>query len=165
MGTYTELNCAFALCKNTPQQIVDLLLYMTGQSGTEPESLPPRPFFGDTRWDHMLRGASAFFEGDACSTVRFDEYSGKYRVTIRCNFKNYDDEIEKFIAWVTPYIDALQGDFLGYSRAETTEVPTLLYHPALFITPQIPEDVLAGAANDTDAWVEATQQRALENEK
>ena len=165
MGTYTELNCAFSLYKDTPQHIVDTLRYMTGQSGTEPDKLPSHPLFGDTGWNGMLRGSSSYFDGDTHSTVRLDETDGKYHVTIRCNFKNYDDEIAKFIAWATPYIDALAGDFLGYSRSETTEVPTLLYQPALFITPRIPEDVLGGTAVDTEAWVEVTQQVALEGEK
>jgi len=163
---YTELVCAFSLTKGTPQHVVDTLLYMTGQSSAEPETLPPHPFFGDTRWDHMLRGGSAYFDGDPHSTVRVDEYSGKHRVTIRCNFKNYDGELEKFIDWLTPHIDALPGDFVGYKRYEDTDVPTLLYHPGIFITPQIPEDFLAGAAIDTDAWVEATRQPcALEGKK
>jgi len=156
---YTELNCAFALSKNTPQQIVDLLLYMTGQSSTEPATLPPHPLFGDTRWDSMLRGASAYFDGDSHSTVRLDEFSGKHRVTIRCNFKNYDDEIRRFIDWITPHIDSLPGDFIGYTRYEDTELPTLLYHPRLFITPQIPEEIFGAAAREVDWWTTATPHR------
>jgi hypothetical protein len=151
MGMYTELNCAFALSKNTPGQIINILLYMTGQSSTEPETIPPHPLFGDTRWNHMLRGASAYFDGEPHSMVRLDEFSDKHRVTIRCNFKNYDDELEKFIDWITPHIDALPGDFLGYKRYEDTEMPTLLYHPGLFITPLISEEILSEAAMET-AW-------------
>jgi hypothetical protein len=115
MGTYTELVCAFAVDRNTPRQIIDILLYMTGQSDTAPKEFPEHPLFGETRWDYMLQGGSVFFDGDAHSTVRLEESDGQYRVTIRCNFENYDDEIVKFIAWVTPYIDALRGDFLGYA--------------------------------------------------
>jgi hypothetical protein len=142
---YTELNCAFSLSKNTPQQIVDILLHMTGQSRTAPDELPPHPLFGDTRWDYMLQSSSVYFDGDPHSAIRLDEIDGQHRVTIRCNFKNYDDEITKFIDWITPYIDALPGDFIGYSRYEDTEVPTLLYHPRLFITPQIPEEIYGNA--------------------
>jgi len=153
MGNYTELNCAFSLSKHTPQHIADILLYMTGQSLTRPDEIPPHSLFGDTTWDYMLKSASAYFDGDAHSTVRLDESSGKHRVTIRCNFKNYDDEITKFIDWITPYIDALRGDFIGYSRYEDTEVPTLLYHPRMFITPQIPEEIFENAVVDgSDCW-------------
>jgi hypothetical protein len=142
MGTYTELVCAFALHTNTPHRTLDLLLYMTGLSDAEPSELPDHPLFNQTRWAQMLQSDSVFFEGDARSVLRLEEFDGQHRVTIRCNFKNYDDEIAKFIDWITPCVDALPGDFLGYSRAETTEVPTLLFHPALFITPQIPEGCL-----------------------
>jgi hypothetical protein len=141
MGMYTELNCAFLLSKNAPRQIVDILLYMTGQCLTEPADLPPHPLFGDTRWESMLTGSSAYFNGDPHSIISLDEFSDSHRVTIRCNFKNYDNEIAKFLDWITPYIDALPGDFIGYSRYEDTEVPTLLYHPGLCITPQIPEEI------------------------
>jgi hypothetical protein len=154
MGMYTELNCAFSLSKDTPPQIVEVLLYMTGQSPTEPAELPPHPLFGDTRWDGMLTSSSAYFDGEPHSTVRLDEIDGQHRVTIRSNFKNYDDEITKFIDWITPYIDALPGDFIGYSRYEDTEIPTLLYHPRIFITPQIPEEIFGNAAGGAD-WRES----------
>jgi hypothetical protein len=155
MGMYTELNCAFSLNRNTPPQIVEILLYMTGQSPTEPAELPPHPLFGATRWEGMLTGSSAYFDGDPHSAVSLNETSGKHHVTIRCNFKNYDDEITKFIDWMTPYIDALPGDFIGYSRYEDTEIPTLLYHPRLFITPEIPREIFADAAVGSDWWKSA----------
>ena len=146
MGTYTELNCAFSLHGETPQHVVETLLYMTGQSETEPDSLPPHPLFGDTRWDGMLSGSSSYFGADPHSTVRRNEINGKYHVTIRCNFKDYDGEIEKFIDWITPHIQALPGDFIGYKRSDLTEVPTLLYHPRRFFTPNITEEILGEAA-------------------
>jgi hypothetical protein len=155
MGMYTELNCAFSLNKHAPLHIADILLYMTGQSLTAPDELPPHPLFGDTSWEGMLRGSSYYFAGDPHSTLRLDEIDGQYRVTIRLNFKNYDDEITKFIDWITPYIDALPGDFIGYSRYEDTEVPTLLYHPRMFITPQIPEEIFGNAAGDGSDWWES----------
>ena len=146
MGTYTELNCAFSLYKDTPQHIVDTLRYMTGQSATEPDKLPSHPLFGDTGWNGMLRGSSSYFDGDTHSTVRLDETDGKYHVTIRCNFKNYDGEIENFMNWITPHIQALPGDFIGYTRSDLTEVPTLLYYPRRSFTPQVPEEILGELA-------------------
>jgi hypothetical protein len=152
---YTELNCAFSLSTDTPPQILEILLYMTGQSSTEPAELPPHPLFVAARWNGMLTSSSAYFDGDPHSTVRLDEIGGQYRVTIRCNFKNYDDEITKFIDWITSHIDALSGDFIGYSRYEDAEVPTLPYHPRLFITPQIPEKTFAGATEGSEWWESA----------
>lgn len=166
MGTYTELVCAFALRENTSPQVIDTLLYMTGQSDIEPAELPRHPLFSTAGWDGMLRSSSSYFKGDAHSTVRLDQLRGRYHVTIRCNFKNYDDELLKFMDWLSDYRHALAGDFLGYSRDETTQVPTLMYVPDIFITPNIPEDELAGTVIDTDAWVEAGRHpRASESKK
>ena len=146
MGTYTELNCAFSLYKDTPQHIVDTLRYMTGQAETAPVTLPPHPLFGDTRWDGMLSCFSSYFGGDPHSTVRQDEINGKYHITIRCNFKDYDGEIEKFIDWITPHIHALPGDFIGYTQSDLTQIPTLLYYPRRSFTPQVPEEILGEVA-------------------
>lgn len=145
MGTYTDFNCAFSLNQDTPQHVVDALRYMTGESGTEPHKIPPHPLFGETHWNGMLRGSSSYFDGDPHSPVRLDEIGGKYHVTIRCNFKNYDGEIEKFIDWITPHIQALPGDFIGYMLSDLTEIPTLLYHPRRRFTPQVPEEILGEA--------------------
>lgn len=166
MGTYTELVCAFALGGDTPPKIIDVLRYMTGQSDVEPAELPPHPLFNTSGWDGMLRSSSTYINGDAHSTVRIDKFSGKYQVTIRCNFKNYDNELLKFMDWISDYRLSLPGDFLGYSRVETTEVPTLMFAPGILITPDIPQDELTGAFIDTDAYVAGGRRtEASEGEK
>jgi len=91
-----------------------------------------------------------FATSKAQSAVWLDEVDGRYRVLIRSNLKNYDDEIEKFIDWITQYIHAVGGDFLGYSRSETTQVPTLIYCPGIFFTPEVPQKVLA--PHQADGW-------------
>jgi len=138
---YTELNCAFQLGKETPQKIVDILLFMVRVTGVEPVNLPSHTLFSTDRWDSMLITGSVYFKGDTHSTVRLDEDDEQYHVTIRTNFKNYQGEVEKFLEWITPYIDALDGDFIGYSRYEETEVPTLLYYPNRSFTPHVPEEI------------------------
>lgn len=85
---YTELNCALKLIPATPTQVVDTLLFMTGQSSVEPAHHEPHSLFEDTQWSTMLQGSSTYFDGHSHAIVRFDESSGAYRVTIRCNFKN-----------------------------------------------------------------------------
>jgi hypothetical protein len=50
MEKYTELNCAFSLKRHTLDEIVDTLLFMTGQYEAAPEHFPPHPLFGATRW-------------------------------------------------------------------------------------------------------------------
>jgi hypothetical protein len=47
---------------------------------------------------------------------------------IRCNFKNYSNEIKHFCDWIYPYLSKFPGDFLGFTRYEETEMPTLIYY-------------------------------------
>jgi hypothetical protein len=129
MGMYTEINCAFEMKKDTPVEVLNLLKYMVGDVLDEPVYLPDHPLFKTSRWSYVLRCDSYYFDGDSHSTVRLDDISNSYYVTIRSNLKNYDDEIDKFIDWISPNLDKYPGDFIGYKRYEENEVPTLLFHP------------------------------------
>ncbi|MCA1800256.1 MAG: hypothetical protein LC650_03090, partial [Actinobacteria bacterium] len=62
--------------------------------------------------------------GETSSSLNYDDIGGWF-LTIRCNLKDYDDEIEKFIDWITPYTDST--GFVGYKRYEQDEEPTLIY--------------------------------------
>ena len=77
----------------------------------------------------MLLCDSYYFKADTHSTLRYDEISETWFLCVRCNVKNYQNEIEKFVDWILPYCDTLPGDFLGFSRYEETEKPTLIYAP------------------------------------
>jgi hypothetical protein len=144
MGMYTELSCAFELKKETPEQVIEVLRFMVRTKTEMPRPLPDHSFFGTSRWQMMLGSDSYYFKGQAHSTVLFDDAAVAWFVTIRCNFKNYEHEIERFIDWITPHIDAMDGAFLGYCRYEETEVPTLIYHPNRFFKPDVPESVVDG---------------------
>ena len=63
-----------------------------------------------------------YFDGQTDSTIKNDQ--GWY-LTVRCSFKNYDDEIELFLDWLAPYIETY--GFLGYHRYEEFDDPTLIY--------------------------------------
>ncbi|MHB8152850.1 MAG: hypothetical protein ACYDG3_07260 [Bacillati bacterium] len=58
-------------------------------------------------------------------------------MSFRSNLKNYDNEIEQFLAWIQPYIEAHSvsvGDdnffLVGYTRYEEDADPTLIYFGA-----------------------------------
>lgn len=126
MGMYTELNMAVALKGDTPQNIIDILAYMVGDSEEKPET-PDHPLFGDTRWDIMLGCDSYYFDGDTNSVLRKDEGINHYYLTIRSNFKNYGDEIRLFLHFIHPYITDVNNCFIGYFRYEEDAKPTLIY--------------------------------------
>ena len=129
MGMYTELHFNVELKRNVPQDIIQLLEYMVNGGDEWKHSLPDHELFKSDRWNYMLRCDSYYFSADTHSTIRLDSIAKSYFLCIRCNLKNYEDEIESFIDWVMPYIDAYPGDFLGFSRYEETEIPCLIHMP------------------------------------
>jgi hypothetical protein len=50
LSSYTELNLIFALKSDTPEQIVDVLLFMTRQDEKQPKHIPAHPLFETTLW-------------------------------------------------------------------------------------------------------------------
>jgi hypothetical protein len=135
---YTELNCAFSLKRNTPEEIENALLFMTGQEDAEPEQLPKHSLFSGARWREMLRSDGKDSQAPAWLEIAD---SGRYRVSIRCTLTSYDTEISQFIHWMTPYIFARPGDFIGYMRSEDVEPVTLLLYPNRTFTRQLPDEI------------------------
>ena len=126
MGMYTEFHYNAELKQDIPEEVRAVLEFMVGNLDQEP-STPDHPLFAEgTRWRFMLRCDSYYFDADTHSTLRDDRQGGSY-LCIRCNLQNYADEIEKFCDWVRPYIDKFEGEFLGFSRYEETETPTLIF--------------------------------------
>jgi hypothetical protein len=126
MGMYTEFHYNTELKRNVPESVIEILRYMLGETETKPK-LPEYELFGHTRWESMLQTDSYYFDADTHSTLRYDDVSNSYYLCVRCNLKNYGCEIELFTEWMRPYIDKREGDFLGFSRHESSETPDLIY--------------------------------------
>lgn len=126
MGMYTEFHYNAELSSNTPESVVKILEFMLGNT-EQPVGLPEHPLFKTDRWQHMLISDSYYFDADTHSTLRYDDNAESYYLCIRCNLKNYCDEIRKFCDWIRPYINKEQGEFLGFSRYEECESPELIY--------------------------------------
>lgn len=126
MGMYTELHYNARLKSDVDVRVIATLNVMLDHR-LEITELPDHPLFATPRWRHMLTCDSYSFAADTHSTLRHDSISDQWVLCIRCNLKNYDDEIEKFCDWIRPSIDAEEGEFLGFSRYEETETPTLIY--------------------------------------
>ena len=126
MGMYTELHYNAELKSNVPEDVIEILRYMIGNTETKPKT-PKHDLFGDTRWSSMLQSDSYYFDADTFSTLRYDNISVSYFLCIRCNLKNYQNEISLFTDWIRPYIRKNKGDFLGFFRYEESEEPSLIY--------------------------------------
>ena len=125
MGMYTELNIGVEISP-TPT-VVQKLNYMLG-GDTEDVHIEHPLFTDQTRWKYMLVSDSYYFDGKADSKLFVDDLypdDPMYFLNVRCNLKNYNEEIEKFMDWLRPYIKT-EG-FLGYKRYEEFKNPTLIY--------------------------------------
>lgn len=130
---YTEFHFNSELSKDTPSEVIIILRVMLQELSFDAIDfpLPDAPLFKTERWRTMLVCDSYYFDADTHSTLRFDDLNCKkgksYFLCIRCNLKNYDSEIEKFVDWIDPYLeDKDSGDFLGFSRYEESEDPVII---------------------------------------
>jgi len=130
MGMYTELHFNAELIKGTPKQVIDTLRHMTGQDEHVPDELPDHPLFRTGRWDYMLQSSSYYFPTSVASSVDYDGIANAHYLRVRCNVKDYDGEIVKFLDWVMPYVFA-DTECLGYYRYEEDDHPTLIYKRAI----------------------------------
>lgn len=125
MGDYTELHYNVEMVRDVPTQATDLLRYMVGKLDDEP-ALADHPLFSAKRWRYMLRCDSYYFPMSTSSTCFYDDIANQWFLSVRSNFKNYDDEINLFIDWIDPYVNAYPGEFLGFHRFEQDDDPTLI---------------------------------------
>lgn len=130
MGMYTEFHFNSRLKENTPAEVLEALQWMLAEDKPDvPPALPSHPLFqGKLRCKWMLLSDSYYFDALTRSELEFDDIANQYFLSIRCNLKNYDNEIQKFVDWIRPYLDQEDGAFLGFHRYEETEQPTLLFY-------------------------------------
>ena len=124
MGMYTELVLGLEIDKD--EVIIQKLNYML--DNTSDDIFIDDPFFKTLRWKYMLYCDSYYFDGQADSKLVYDNIADTYYLNVRCNFKNYDNEIKLFLKWIAPHI--ITDGFLGYMRYEEDENPTLIYNTA-----------------------------------
>jgi hypothetical protein len=124
MGMYTELNIGVRFKQDTPDNIINIIKHMIDNNINAITT--DHPLFSSPRWRIMLTCYSYYFDGRADSNLRYDEIDESYHLNVRCNLKNYDNEIELFLDFIRPYLET-EG-FLGYMRYEENENPTLIYN-------------------------------------
>lgn len=125
MGMYTEIALNISLREDTPESVLSILEKMaTGEDETIERPLPDHAFFKCDRWHHLMIMGSCYFHGLSLSKYKWRD-CGVSALSFRSNLKNYDDEILKFLGWITPYVDP--DDHAGYFRYEEDDNPTLIY--------------------------------------
>lgn len=102
MGMYTDFYYTFFL-KDAPDEVLEILDCVNVSNVDPPKKLPKHEFFKCPRWESTF--------GDYETNRNWQEWPGGYLdvsdITViggHSNFKDYDQEIEKFIDWLEPYI-------------------------------------------------------------
>lgn len=125
VGMYTEFFFRAPLRGDVDRQFF-VRLNETPDSFTPDNGLPEHPFFQCERWHMLFRGGSSYHETRGFD-LRYDSFRSQHILFCHSSFKNYDGEIEKFLDWIDPMVEELEGTFLGYSLYEEDEQPILYY--------------------------------------
>ena len=126
MGMYTVLVLNVRLKKDLDPNVQTILINMV--DGHEGEyDIPDHLFFQTPRWEFLGKGSSYYFDEEANSYFTFDKISQQHTLGIQSNLKNYGDEIDYFLDWISQYVDSFHWEFKGYKRYEEWEDPQLIY--------------------------------------
>lgn len=130
MSMYTEIYVKAVLKENVDDNVINILKYMLGIDDVELEDLtiPSHSLFETDRWDSMLRSGSYYHVPYNVKLFEYNDISNNYYLVVRSDFKNYDNEIEKFFDWIKQYLEQdYDKTFMGYSLYEEDYEPTLYY--------------------------------------
>lgn len=120
MGMYTELFLQVGLKEDTPDEVINTLAYMLGETEREPEEAP----FESDRWEFMLRCSSHYHYPFSHSHLDKAAYLNQFFLFVRCDFKNYSNKLGKFLNWIAPWVDSESSRYQGHHMYEECEKPT-----------------------------------------
>lgn len=144
MGSYTKMTLDVVLKPETPEEILRWIQHFlydgnhTLRRSTEAEQAegefyvqecacneddPPEAFYGCARWDRMLSWGHGrehrLFEKVVRSEVRL--FDGIHLKTLT-EIKNYDRELERFVAWILPHAQPQNEPFANTDSEYGLEV-------------------------------------------
>lgn len=120
MGMYTELFLQLQLSGDTPPEVIKTLNYMGGAEGCESISQP----FKGSRWNIMLQCNSHYHFPLSVFQLKYLSYIDEYLLFVRCDFKNYEGEVENFLNWIAPWVLDTDDVYAGHYMYETSTEPT-----------------------------------------
>ena len=136
MGHYTEFKFKAKLRKDTPDEVINLLkrVLIDGDLGlgdkvlfSHEDVFDPgieHDFFKCERWEALFLSTNWDDEMQG-GKMYFDKY---WVIDIHTEFKNYGDEIEKFINWIYPFVvGRKKKQYVGYYRGESLNFQVNLY--------------------------------------
>jgi hypothetical protein len=126
MGMYTEIYVNVDLKEDTPKHIVDVLRLIC--DGYTPDGFPSRTCC-------LFSNCSYYTPRTHVNHLTYDEIGRQWSLLGKGDLKNYENEIEYFFTWLTPWVEGEPGDFIGYHRYEEAQEPTLVFLPVPETTP------------------------------
>lgn len=130
MGMYTRLDLNVALKADNPALIATVRRMVAGEADE---------LKGRLKW--MLLSSSYYHDNIQHAALKFDDISKAHKLSVVCDLKNYDDEINTFLLMLAP---AAENCFAGYVRYEEDEIPDLIWFvdgKLVRCTPAVPQDV------------------------
>jgi len=127
MGMYTELVLGCSI-KNNPE-IITAIHWLLDNSKNKTNCPSILPQGGRIDWMFNSSGSCYFGGPSGIHHFKYDTISDCYRFSARFNIKNYDEEIQKFLEWLRPFIDQGSGSRGWYAAVtyEEADEPTLFY--------------------------------------
>jgi hypothetical protein len=120
MGMYTEFYFRARIKDGAVTDWLDEQI--NGDNDWFPAPFDEHEFFKCDRWSHVFIGGGAVYQESRTPIFRRKNRSGGgpygNELVLASSLKNYGDEIESFMEWITPHLDMYHGNFLGYSLYE-----------------------------------------------
>lgn len=137
MGMYTGLVLDLETKPETPDSVIKILEFMIkDRTGVWLDPTPDHPLFTNTDgwWTWCLQGSNSYFNIERSSELHrpdwclhdwySDEEKGNaYNLSVCSDLKNYHDQFQLFLDWITPYVYGGRG----WIQYECDESPTLVY--------------------------------------
>lgn len=128
MGMYTELIFGATLKEKTPTYVTDALNCIINDSVTTNLSDEAKHFIDEYSLSKLIWCSSYYFGAhDNKPSCVFDKIAGRWCISFRANCKNYQNEIEKFIEFIKPYVEYGSGptNIFAIVQYEEDNYPTL----------------------------------------
>lgn len=157
MGDYTRIKFCAKLRNDLPAPVLELFrsLHRCDKvidfvQPTDDEAACS--FFSDYRWTMVFRGYSAYF--DVWSGFELLEDNSDIKISFNTNLKNYERTIEKFLLWITPYVNEAPGTIIGDYEFEYADEPsTLVYeNGSILIKDQHPSSACHRHHESVNPW-------------